>query len=252
MGEQGPNGSDGATGPQGTQGADGPKGVAGADGLHCWDLNGDGIQDDDEDVNADDTWDADDCKGDLGPVGPQGDLGPVGPQGDLGPVGPQGDLGPVGPQGDLGPVGPQGPQGDTAIIETLAIDGNWAGEGTLLKTANGGVYPSACEVTYTPTVDGLIAVVQVAVSVDVVGKDILRLKIASSEDAGAFGGATGTYSLAPIVGALDIARNSTGRHARCFAAPTAPTRTLRGAASRLMAVAQGRGVDTALPLPAMS
>lgn len=68
-------------------------------GLACWDLNGNGIGDPDEDTNNDGVWDAFDCQG------VQGDVGPQGPQGIVGTTGPQG------PQGLTGPQGPQGPAG---------------------------------------------------------------------------------------------------------------------------------------------
>lgn len=58
-GENGLNGIDGAPGEAGEDGAQGP---AGAAGLSCWDTNGDGIQDADEDINGDGIWDALDCQ----------------------------------------------------------------------------------------------------------------------------------------------------------------------------------------------
>jgi hypothetical protein len=100
-----------------TWNSEGPQGIP---GLACWDLNGDGIQDVEEDVNLDGLWNADDCQGlpgvtgPAGPEGPQGPQGEQGIQGDVGPAGPIGPIGPVGPQGpqgDVGPVGPEGPQG---------------------------------------------------------------------------------------------------------------------------------------------
>lgn len=47
-------------------GNEGPRGPAGANGLACWDLNGDGIQDREEDVNHDGVLDALDCQGQGG------------------------------------------------------------------------------------------------------------------------------------------------------------------------------------------
>jgi len=61
-GESGTNGVDGVDGTDGVDGSDGADGVNGADGLHCWDANGDGIEDFDEDTNADSIWDAADCQ----------------------------------------------------------------------------------------------------------------------------------------------------------------------------------------------
>ncbi|MDG1732475.1 MAG: collagen-like protein [Thalassotalea sp.] len=58
------NGSDGAVGATGSigatgeAGATGPQGVA---GINCWDLDGDRVDDSDEDINKDGLWDASDC-----------------------------------------------------------------------------------------------------------------------------------------------------------------------------------------------
>lgn len=81
-----------------------------ASGIACWDLNGNGIADPEEDVNNDGVVDALDCQGPAGLQGPQGIQGE---QGVAGPVGPQG------PQGPQGLTGPQGPAGD----QTLAHNG---------------------------------------------------------------------------------------------------------------------------------
>ncbi len=111
-GPEGPAGPPGPQGPMGTPGPAGPAGPAGApgtDGLSCWDLDGDGVQDFEEDVNLDGAWDALDCAGQEGPMGPQG---PQGPQGLEGPEGPEGPRGPRGPRGPEGPQGPPGPPGD--------------------------------------------------------------------------------------------------------------------------------------------
>ncbi|MGN7513596.1 MAG: hypothetical protein ACTHOM_04420 [Allomuricauda sp.] len=62
-------GSDGETGPQGKQGiagadgANGSDGADGADGVSCWDLNGNGVGDADEDINQDGNFDGMDCQG---------------------------------------------------------------------------------------------------------------------------------------------------------------------------------------------
>jgi len=60
QGPQGPQGNPGIQGPQGIQGPIGPK------GIDCWDLNGNGINDPEEDVNDDGLWNAEDCKGPEG------------------------------------------------------------------------------------------------------------------------------------------------------------------------------------------
>ena len=62
-------------------------------GLACWDLNGNGIEDPNEDVDGNGIWDALDCQGVIGLTGSQGLIGLtglVGPQGIQGVVGPQG------------------------------------------------------------------------------------------------------------------------------------------------------------------
>ncbi|MCA0958554.1 collagen-like protein [Muricauda ruestringensis] len=70
------SGEDGETGPQGDPGADstvpGPQGPAGDDGISCWDLNGNGIGDADEDINQDGNFDAQDCQGESGEQGEDG------------------------------------------------------------------------------------------------------------------------------------------------------------------------------------
>ncbi|MEZ4619704.1 MAG: hypothetical protein R2867_29950 [Caldilineaceae bacterium] len=75
VGPQGPKGEQGAPGVTGPQGEPGPQGVA---GVACWDRNGNGVADDDEDINGDGRVDVLDC---AGPVGPQGEQGPQGPAG---------------------------------------------------------------------------------------------------------------------------------------------------------------------------
>ena len=101
-------------GPMGPAGADGMDGL---DGLMCWDTNGNGLPDPDEDINGDGLFNAEDCRGEQGPAGPQGAQGlpglpgPQGDQGIPGEQGPQGEIGPEGPQGPQGETGPEGPQG---------------------------------------------------------------------------------------------------------------------------------------------
>ena len=65
-GETGPQGPAGAAGVAGTDGADG------ADGISCWDLNGNGVGDAEEDVNNDGNFDAMDCQGADGVDGADG------------------------------------------------------------------------------------------------------------------------------------------------------------------------------------
>ena len=51
----------GCEGDDGAPGADGVAGTDGADGIACWDLNGNGIGDPEEDLNNDDVVDVLDC-----------------------------------------------------------------------------------------------------------------------------------------------------------------------------------------------
>ena len=68
-GTNGADGADGATGPAGAAGADG---ADGADGIACWDLNGNGVGDFEEDINGDEFIDALDCQGADGADGADG------------------------------------------------------------------------------------------------------------------------------------------------------------------------------------
>ncbi len=74
-GDQGIQGDKGDKGDQGNPGLPGEPGSPGADGLHCWDLNGDGVQDPTEDITGDGSFDALDCLGPAGPPGPLSDPG---------------------------------------------------------------------------------------------------------------------------------------------------------------------------------
>lgn len=72
--------------------------LPGEDGLNCWDLNGNGVADPEEDVNEDGTIDALDCRGVEGPEGPAGSDGTQDQEGTQGPTGPQGLQGAPGPE----------------------------------------------------------------------------------------------------------------------------------------------------------
>lgn len=65
----------GQPGPQGPQGEPGQDGQDGTDGLSCWDLNGNGVGDTEEDVNQDGNYNTLDCKGSQGEQGIQGEPG---------------------------------------------------------------------------------------------------------------------------------------------------------------------------------
>jgi hypothetical protein len=58
MGAQGPAGPMGMQGPAGSQGPAGPKGM---NGISCWDRNGNGVNDPNEDRNNDGKFDYKDC-----------------------------------------------------------------------------------------------------------------------------------------------------------------------------------------------
>ena len=85
--------------------------------INCWDLNGNGENDADEDTNLDGVWDALDCRGAQGPAGADGQDGEDGEDGldgadgTDGADGADGATGPEGPEGPTGPAGPGGPAG---------------------------------------------------------------------------------------------------------------------------------------------
>ena len=65
-GSPGADGDVGESGEEGTPGEAGEAGEAGEDGAagqSCWDLDGDGIEDTEEDVNGDGVVDVADCQG---------------------------------------------------------------------------------------------------------------------------------------------------------------------------------------------
>jgi hypothetical protein len=65
-GAAGEGGEEGAPGEDGEDGAAGEDGEDGADGLPCWDLNGDGEPNPEEDINGDGAVDVEDCSSDAG------------------------------------------------------------------------------------------------------------------------------------------------------------------------------------------
>ncbi len=67
LGLAGCEGDDGAPGATGAAGSDGNDG---ADGLACWDLNGNGVGDPEEDINGDGLFDTLDCQGTAASVTP--------------------------------------------------------------------------------------------------------------------------------------------------------------------------------------
>ena len=91
-GAGGPQGVQGGSGPTGPTGPTGPQGEQGAAGTPCWDLNGNGVAEAEEETNGDGAFDALDCGGPQGQQGEQGDKGDKGDKGDTGPQGAQGVL----------------------------------------------------------------------------------------------------------------------------------------------------------------
>ena len=109
----------GGGGADGADGIDGIDGVDGDDGIHCWDTNGNGIDDPAEDINGDTFFNTEDCQGADGATGPQGPAGADGNDGADGAVGPQG---PAGADGTDGAVGPQGPAGSAGSITDVDVN----------------------------------------------------------------------------------------------------------------------------------
>ncbi len=189
--------------------SEGPQGPA---GLTCWDLNGNGWADPEEDVNQDAAWDVWDCIGPAGPQGEAGLAGPAGPQGEpgatgaTGPAGAQGDVGPAGPQGETGPAGPAGLacwdlDGDGIAYpdEDLNGDGLWdardctgpQGESGWLLTGNAGTTPGT---HYLGTSDDQ------ALEIKVNGARALRLE-PNATSPNLLGGYSGNSVTAGVVGA---------------------------------------------------
>ena len=85
---------------------DGEDGAAGHSGLSCWDLDGDGLFSDDEDVDQDGVATAADCRGLPGEPGRDGRDGRDGQDGEdgVGLPGPPGAVGPAGPPGASAPL----------------------------------------------------------------------------------------------------------------------------------------------------
>jgi len=108
-------------------------------------LDGDGVADPGEDINADGAWDALDCKGPQGAQGIQGEPGPQGGPGLRGEQGLPGDPGPAGLQGEQGPPGPQGEPGAGLSCEN---------QNAILAVAPGFVLSPDCN----PSIPGMVLV----------------------------------------------------------------------------------------------
>lgn len=141
-------------------------GPQGDPGLACWDLNGNRVGETEEDLNGDGVWDAADCQGPAGPVGPQGLQGEVGPQGLPGPqgeVGPAGPVGPQGPQGEIGPQGLPGPQGEVGPAGPVGPQGPQGPQGPV---ANRQLVPAANILTTVDATAGYESKVSITIGAD--------------------------------------------------------------------------------------
>ncbi|MCW3086487.1 MAG: hypothetical protein JWP12_3853 [Bacteroidetes bacterium] len=138
----------GGSGAPGATGATGAAGVAGTNGIHCWDTNGNGVNDPSEDTNGDGSWNAADCAGTAGATGATGANGTNGATGTTGDVGATGIAGTTGATGLVGPTGfgagtpgatgTTGATGATGIAGTTGVAGSTGVAGNTGATgANG-------------------------------------------------------------------------------------------------------------------
>ncbi len=131
-------GATGSQGPIGLTGPAGSTGTNGANGISCWDLDADGVNDANEDINLDGSFNSLDCKGATGAQGIQGVAGTngatgaqgiqgvagtTGAQGIQGVAGPAGAAGATGSQGPIGLTGPAGPTGATGLTGSTGATG---------------------------------------------------------------------------------------------------------------------------------
>ncbi len=142
-GEDGMDGDPGIQGTPGTPGKAGNNGDNGSDGVNCWDTNGDGDNQDSEDINGDGEFNGLDCQGDNGDDGNPGNDGEDGIDcwdlnrdgiGNLPPENQEGNEAEVysedingdgvvdaldcrGEQGEQGEQGDQGEQGNANVIQ---------------------------------------------------------------------------------------------------------------------------------------
>jgi len=141
-GAAGVNGATGATGSSGANGATGPTGPNGnngSNGIHCWDLNGNGINDPAEDINGDGSWNSLDCVvGSPGPTGPTGPIGSTGANGVTGATGDTGPTGSTGAQGNTGATGLTGANGATGATGANGPTGSTGVTGSTGATGNNG------------------------------------------------------------------------------------------------------------------
>ncbi len=110
----------------------------------CWDLNGNGHTDPEEDGNGDGLFDALDCQGATGAEGP---TGPPGAAGENGAAGSSGGPGPPGQNGLEGMPGPAGSQGNTGLAGEDGTDGERGTAGAPGPAGPAGPQGEAIEVT---------------------------------------------------------------------------------------------------------
>ena len=116
----------GAAGKDGAAGADGADGANGDDGIDCWDTNGNGEADEDEDANGDGEINAADCAGadgEDGVSGADGEDGVPGADGEDGAPGADGEDGAPGADGEDGEDGAPGADGEDGAPGADGEDG---------------------------------------------------------------------------------------------------------------------------------
>lgn len=140
------------------------------DGLQCWDRDGDGRPDGEENRSGDGVHDALDCVGPAGPVGPRGvrgDPGSRGPQGDAGERGLQGLDGQSGVPGRQGDPGARGDKGDTGPRGLTGLKGDKGDSGPQGLTGDKGDVGLAAAVTANQSEES--CVIQLPASVPIAG-----------------------------------------------------------------------------------
>lgn len=109
--------------PNDSSGGQGLPGETGMDGIHCWDLNANGVDDPEEDVNNDGVYDTLDCQGQDGTDGQNGTDALNGGNGATGATGATGSNGSDGVDGIDGIDGVDGIDGIDGIDGVDGIDG---------------------------------------------------------------------------------------------------------------------------------